>query len=537
MLTQFGLRNSRILLPILAAVALLGISSCGDSSDKNECTEITCEPPTAFCDDNVAVSYVDGGTCIESTGVCDLTDVERRNDCSERVDSQGNAEVCVEGACQPRDYCADDPCAQPEDSCIGSTSLLTYSGAGACDELDGTCDFDAVSTTIDCADDGKICKDGACETEELCGDDACSQPDDTCEDTTHLITYSGAGVCDETNGDCDYEAVATTVDCAEDDKVCQLGACVDEAEDLCENQTCDQPDDTCDGNTVLSYSGAGTCDPANGDCDFSGVETRTDCGTDEICQDGACVEETTDPCEGVTCDDAPAPSCDGDTAVTYTGDDGVCVDSDGSCDYSAQKVETDCTADGKTCNTGICVDAGDDHSVNPGDLVITELSANPDFVTDDNGEYFEVYNTTGRTLHLNDLVVSDDGGASFDVAQTPDAPIELASNAYFVFAANADTSTNGGIDVDFEWSSFGLTNGDDEIIITVPGTTDVEIARIAYGSGTDFPSVTAGKSMQFGLQSDFADTSDGTLWCDSTDPIDATNTDLGTPGAENTNCP
>src|SRR5690554_6989265 len=78
MATLFGLSNSRKLWPILAAFAFLGLSACGDSAPRNECAEITCETPEAYCDGETAVSYSGGGTCIKSTGVCDIEAVERR---------------------------------------------------------------------------------------------------------------------------------------------------------------------------------------------------------------------------------------------------------------------------------------------------------------------------------------------------------------------------------------------------------------------------------------------------------------------------
>src|SRR5690554_7379284 len=72
--------------------------------------------------------------------------------------------------------------------------------------------------------------------------------------------------------------------------------------------------------------------------------------------------------------------------------------------------------------------------------------ADPAVVTDAVGEYFEIYNTTGRTLHIDGLVISDKNDVSFDVVLEPAAPIEVAPQSYFVFGKNADSATNGGID-------------------------------------------------------------------------------------------
>ena len=50
---------------------------------------------------------------------------------------------------------------------------------------------------------------------------------------------------------------------------------------------CSQPADTCDLNEAVTYSGDGVCDPMTGMCDFSAVETRTDCGA-MTCMSGVC---------------------------------------------------------------------------------------------------------------------------------------------------------------------------------------------------------------------------------------------------------
>ena len=56
--------------------------------------------------------------------------------------------------------------------------------------------------------------------------------------------------------------------------------------DPCDAFDCSQPASTCDGNSVVTYSGDGVCTGAEG-CDFSAVETVTDCG-EELCFEGSC---------------------------------------------------------------------------------------------------------------------------------------------------------------------------------------------------------------------------------------------------------
>ena len=57
-----------------------------------------------------------------------------------------------------------------------------------------------------------------------------------------------------------------------------------------------------------------------------------------------------------------------------------------------------------------------------GDLVITEVMQNPQFVDDTVGEWFEVYNTTKAAIDIRGLVGGDAASDSFTVPWDPDKP-------------------------------------------------------------------------------------------------------------------
>lgn len=375
---------------------------------------------------------------------------------------------------------------------------------------------------------------------DKCADVTCAQPEATCDGNT-AVTYTDVGICNGEDGTCDYSAVEERTNCEDSAQECRDGACVS-VTDVCENIACEAPADSCEGNTAITYTGAGTCDPSDLSCDFTGVKVVTNCeDSGQECQQGACVTvEQPESCDDVTCDQ-PADTCDGNTVVSYSGD-GVCDDSDFTCDYSGVETRTDCEA-GEICDAGACVAQTGDHSVNAGDLVITEFLADPTTVGDDLGEYFEVYNTTNRTLHLNGLTIADNDGDAFVVTHPDGDPIAVAPQSYFVFGASADTALNGGIPVDYAFvqgTDMTLANSGDEIVIfrDKDSADEVEIARVEYGSGTDFPSKSAGVSSQLGSEHGFdaIDNNDGSLWCHSREKISATNDDLGSPGAANGEC-
>ncbi len=163
----------------------------------------------------------------------------------------------------------------------------------------------------------------------------------------------------------------------------------------------------------------------------------------------------------------------------------------------------------------------------PGDLVITEIMANPDSIGDTSGEYFEVYNTTGADIDMLGYTVRDNGTESFVVSSSLIVP----AGGYAVLGRNGDAMTNGGVTVDYEYSGLSLANGDDEVVIECDLMV---IDEVIYVIGTTFPTG-AGASMS--LDPNFLNTMDndnGANWCLSTSAL--ASGDTGTPGAINDTC-
>ena len=188
---------------------------------------------------------------------------------------------------------------------------------------------------------------------------------------------------------------------------------------------------------------------------------------------------------------------------------------------------------GPTGPTGDTTDTGDT-GLNPdllglvaGDLVISEFIQDPAAVGDTSGEWFEVYNNSGTALNLDGLVLSDLGSNSHTVSGT----VTVAAGDYVVFGTNADVLTNGGVSVDYEYSSFSLGNTDDEIILSYEGTT---FDTVAYDDGATFPDGTGASAQLDPTALDATANDDGSNWCLATSPYG--DGDLGTPGAANDSC-
>jgi len=172
----------------------------------------------------------------------------------------------------------------------------------------------------------------------------------------------------------------------------------------------------------------------------------------------------------------------------------------------------------------------------PGDIVITEVMKDPAFVTDANGEWFEVYNASASIVNLEGWTLRDTGSESITLSNGGNG-IYVAAGRYLVLGSNADALANGGIAVgyDWDWTLFKLDNADDEIVLVAPG--NVEIDRIEYDNGFLWPDVTGSSlSLRSGVLS-ASGNDDGNSWCAASSLISASNPDRGTPLVANDTCP
>ncbi len=395
--------------------------------------------------------------------------------------------------------------------------------AVACGDDDPSKETNNTNVTTNNSTSNNMTTNNTTANNDLCAmvDCAANLPAPTCDGDV-AVTSTSTG-CDPETGMCGFDE--NREDCAANGETCSDGQCV--VADLCFEVTCDTPEPSCNGDTAI-VPGAESCNPANGMCEPDQPAQTTDCAANnQICVDGACVDDT-GPCAGVSCDQ-PADGCDGQDLVTYSGA-GVCDMATGDCDFTAVETRTDCTATGEICLAGACA-ADNDTSVSAGDLVITEYMQNPAAVSDNDGEWFEIYNATPRTLDINGLIL-DDGANQLTIA----GAANVAGFSYVLVAKNADNATNGGLPpVDIEFSNISLANGDDTITIYASNGTDI-IDQVAYDNGATFPDGN-GVSGQFGAEFDVTsdDNADGSFWCPSRRTVYGAG-DFGTPAAPNEVC-
>ncbi len=130
-------------------------------------------------------------------------------------------------------------------------------------------------------------------------------------------------------------------------------------------------------------------------------------------------------------------------------------------------------------------------NIQPGDLVVSEVLANPAAVSDSAGEWLELYNTTTVPLDINNLVLRDNGTNAHTVSTT--APLWINPGDYLVLGRSGDTSSNGGYTPDYVYRDFTLANSIDSIILEWNQQT---IFALSYSSADGFGE--AGVSMQLG---------------------------------------
>jgi predicted extracellular nuclease len=161
----------------------------------------------------------------------------------------------------------------------------------------------------------------------------------------------------------------------------------------------------------------------------------------------------------------------------------------------------------------------------PDSIIINEIMQNPNAVSDSNGEWMELFNSTDIAIDIDGWKMKDNGSNSHTINNG--GPLLIAAGGFLVLGNNSDAGSNGGLQVDYQYSSgFALSNGDDEIILL--DGSDAEVDRVEWDGGSQYPDPT-GASMA--LIDPLLDNNVGSNWCESASSYGAG--DFGTPGQSN----
>jgi hypothetical protein len=132
------------------------------------------------------------------------------------------------------------------------------------------------------------------------------------------------------------------------------------------------------------------------------------------------------------------------------------------------------------------------------EIVINEIIQNPSAVSDGNGEWFELFNAGDSAVDIDGWTIQDNDSDSHVInngtIQDNDSdshvinnggPLMISSGGFLVLGVNGDSSSNGGVSVDYVYSGLALANGGDELVL-IDGTM-TEIDRVEWDNGATFP--------------------------------------------------
>jgi hypothetical protein len=175
---------------------------------------------------------------------------------------------------------------------------------------------------------------------------------------------------------------------------------------------------------------------------------------------------------------------------------------------------------GTTINDGI---------VAYGDLLITEIMYNPSALSDTEGEWFEIYNASGQSIDIFELVIKKGSVVQHIINEH----ILIEPQQYLALGRTLNASSN----ISYVYGSdLTLTNTEDEIELANYGTdgSDGQSVSIVHYGIAGFPDGT-GASLNLDLNAFDVNLAQlGENWCISTVVFDTG--DLGSPGSANEAC-
>ena len=159
------------------------------------------------------------------------------------------------------------------------------------------------------------------------------------------------------------------------------------------------------------------------------------------------------------------------------------------------------------------------------ELVINEIMHNPEVSNDVDGEWIEITNISDTEINLNGFLLHDNDQ---DMHIISDNNLVIHPDSFIVLGSNANSSLNGGINIDYEYTDFTLSNLWDEVILSHPNGMIID--EVYYDNGETFPDQ-SGKSMM--LTDPILDNMIGGNWAVSDQTFGFG--DFGTPNQSNFN--
>ncbi|HEX2202511.1 MAG TPA: DNA/RNA non-specific endonuclease [Longimicrobium sp.] len=116
-------------------------------------------------------------------------------------------------------------------------------------------------------------------------------------------------------------------------------------------------------------------------------------------------------------------------------------------------------------------------------IVISEIMADPNRVTDANGEWFEVYNGGTAPVDLQGWRITS--GPSGSETHVIASSVVVQPGAFAVFGNNANSATNGGATVNYQYPSGIAINNSNTDWLTLKSAAGVLVDSVAYAVRTN----------------------------------------------------
>jgi hypothetical protein len=125
-------------------------------------------------------------------------------------------------------------------------------------------------------------------------------------------------------------------------------------------------------------------------------------------------------------------------------------------------------------------------------VTLTEIHPDPKRVKDRFGEFIEVYNDSNSRVDLTGWRLSDGDRDSHIIAAASALVVE--AHSFAVLGSSADKAINGGIDVDYEYTNFRLSNHSDRVRLEDP--CGKVVFDLSYPQPTGWPKLRSGRSVE-----------------------------------------
>jgi hypothetical protein len=342
---------------------------------------------------------------------------------------------------------------------------------------------------------GNTCGDGAVEAGEQCDE--------------------AVGLGTGCTADCEYECNDPAVDCGAP-PACMVAVCVAGAAGyVCDTAAADEGADCGDGPDKWCIQGACTANSCGDgltgdaeDCDDGGDGDADDGCTDgcafSCAVSGDCVDALTEDCWLPDCKaNAVGQACETTTGTLAVADGVACASGAGTCN-----------------GAGFCT-----QPATTGDVIITEVMANPDCPANEANEWIEVKNVSGVAQDLKGWVIADNGGNHTIADSLPVAKggVALLCRGDGTSLAACDYGYADAVQLsNSSAETLTLSDAFANVIDTVAGLST------SWGGGNGITAA-LDPSRETAAANDLS-----WSWCDGASAFDCG--DLGSPGAANPSC-